>query len=319
MNARALPIWLALALLTAMMVSALSGPVNLFDHPAATVIPWDIRLPRVVAAALTGLALGGSGAAMQALLRNPLAEPGTMGVSACAALGATAALYFGLADAAPWAVAPAAMLGALGATLIITWAGVRQQGMATMLLTGVALSAVAGAIMALFVNLAPNPFSLSDLINWTAGSVANRDWEAILWSAPLIVAGLTLIGMTRASLSALAFGEDVAHGLGVPLRRTRLLVVIGTGLATGGAVALAGVIGFVGLIAPHVIRAMTGLEGGRLLWPSALMAALLLVLADLVIRSIPVGNELHLGTLAALVGAPMFALIALRMGSRRHG
>lgn len=297
---------------------AASALVNGGDAIAATVI-MDVRLPRICAALLAGLALGGSGAAMQGLLRNPLAEPGTMGVSATAALCATAAVYFGVAGQARWIMPVAAIGGAMLATALIAFTAIRQRGIATMLLFGVALSAMSGALMAVFVNLAPNPFSLSDLINWTAGSVANRDWVEVGIAAPAILFGMGLLLSIRPALTAMLFGEDVAHSVGVNLPRTRILAVLGTGLATGGAVATAGMIGFVGLIAPHLVRAAVGHDAGRLVMPSALVAASMLVLADLAIRVAPWGPEFHLGTLTALIGAPLFALIALRSGTLRHG
>ena len=287
--------------------------------PLVRTILLDVRLPRVCAAALAGLALGASGAAMQGLLRNPLAEPGVMGVSSCAALFATACVYFGYAAAAPWLVPIASMAGALFATSLIAVTSLRLRGIASLILLGVALSAVAGAIMALFVNLAPNPFSLTDLLNWTAGSVANRDWGDIAISLPFIGVGCGFIISAQSSLTVLTLGEEAAHGLGVSLRRTRLVIVVGTGLATGGAVALAGMIGFVGLVAPYMVRAAVGHDAGRAIIPSALVGSALLMAADIGIRLFPWGNELHLGTLAALIGAPVFALIAFKMGSIRHG
>lgn len=320
-----------LALLLATIIGAcLLGPASLAPldliaavlgdgSPVGRVILFDIRLPRAIAAALAGLALGTSGAAMQGLLRNPLAEPGVMGISASAALAATACVYFGLAGLTPWLVPLASLGGALLATALVAGAAVRLRGIASLILVGVAISALAGACMALLVNLAPNPFSLSDLINWTAGSVANRDWHDILISAPFILVGATILLSARRCLSALALGEEAAHGLGVDLFRNRMLIIIGTGLATGGAVALAGMIGFVGLIAPHMVRAAVGHDAGNVLLPAGIAGAALLVLADIAIRLFPWGNELHLGTLAALIGAPLFALIALRMGTIRHG
>jgi iron complex transport system permease protein len=296
-----------------LMALAGQGPAD------AIAIARDIRLPRIVAAALAGLALGASGAAMQGLLRNPLAEPGTMGVSATAALFATATVYFGFADIARWIMPVTAIAGAVIATALIAISAVRLRGVGSMILLGVALSALAGAVMALFVNLAPNPFSLSDLINWTAGSVANRDWMHVAIAAPSIVAGVVLLMATRRALTALLFGEDLAASVGVDLPRTRLLLVIGTGLATGGAVAIAGMVGFVGLIAPHMVRAAVGHDAGRLVLPSALAAATMLVAADWAIRVLPWGPDLHLGTLTALIGAPLFAWVAWRAGNLRNG
>lgn len=323
-------LWLTASLLIACLASIAIGPVLLplaglarllgeHGDPAIATILFDIRLPRTLAAAIAGAALGISGAAMQGLLRNPLAEPGVMGVSASAATAATAVIYFGIAPFAAWAVPIASLGGALMATAFLTLAGLRTRGIATLILIGIALSAFAGALMALFVNLAPNPFSLSDLINWTAGSVANRDTDDIAIALPFILTGCALLLSVQRPLGLLVLGEESAHALGVDLMRVRTVVVLGTGLATGGAVALAGMIGFVGLVAPHMVRAFVGHDAGRTLLPAALAGALLLVVGDVIIRVWPWGNELHLGTLAALVGAPLFLLIALKHGTIRHG
>lgn len=317
-------------LIASLLISVSLGPLSIsvpdlaaavstgVPNVASTVL-IEVRLPRTLAAAFAGLALGGSGAAMQGLMRNPLAEPGVMGVSASAALAATSCVYFGFASHSPLLVPLASLSGAMVATSLVAGAASRMRGIASLILIGVAMSAIAGAFMALLVNLAPNPFSLSDLINWTAGSVANRDWADVAIATPFILSGLLVLLFGRSSLSALALGEEAAHGLGVDLSRTRLLIIIGTGLATGGAVALAGMIGFIGLIAPHMVRAAVAHDAGRSLLPSALAGAILLVVADLAIRMFPFGNELHLGTLAAMIGAPLFGLIAMRMGTVRHG
>ena len=323
-------VWLGALLLLCTGMSLALGPSSfalgewlslLGGQPngAVQTILLDVRLPRATAAALAGCALGASGAAMQGLMRNPLAEPGVMGVSATAALAATSCVYLGLAATSPLLVPIASLVGAIAATSVVAGAALRLRGIASLILIGVAMSAIAGAMMALLVNMAPNPFSLSDLINWTAGSVANRDWDEIGFGAPFILSGVALLLWGRRNLSALALGEEAAHGMGVDLARTRLLVIAGTGIATGGAVAIAGMIGFVGLIAPHMVRKASGHDAGLAILPSALAGASLLLVSDMVVRLLPWGNELHLGTLAALIGAPLFALIALRMGSIRHG
>ncbi|MGF1462689.1 MAG: FecCD family ABC transporter permease [Maricaulaceae bacterium] len=287
-------------------------------EPGDALVVWAIRLPRALAAFVVGLALGASGAALQGLLRNPLAEPGVLGVSATAALGATLTLYYGLATVSPWAVPLAAILGALIATAVIAAAAVRTRSVVTLILIGVGLSSFAGAVMSLLLNLAPTPFTLADLINWTLGTVANRSFADIGLSAPFLVAGLGLLIGTGRGLSALTLGEDAASGLGLDLRRQRILVVLGAGLATGAAVALAGAIGFVGVIAPHIVRPFVNHDPARTLWPSALLAGLVLVVADIGVRLLPTANELKLGVMAALIGAPIFVWIAARRG-REHG
>lgn len=282
-----------------------------------TLIIWQIRLPRAVAAFVVGAALGMSGAALQGLLRNPLAEPGVLGVSAMSALVATFALYYGLTGAHPWAVPVAAIIGALIATAIIAAAALRTQSVVTLILIGVGLSSLAGAVMSLLLNLAPNPFSLSDMINWTLGSVANRSLTDIAFAAPFLLIGLSLMMRSRRGLSALTLGEEAASGIGVNLKNLRIIVVIGAGLATGAAVSIAGAIGFVGIVAPHVVRPFVGHDPARTLLPSAILGGLFLVLADITLRLIPTQNELKLGVVAALIGAPAFIWIAVQRG-RTH-
>lgn len=275
-------------------------------------VVWQIRLPRSVAAAVVGAALGMSGAALQGLLRNPLAEPGILGVSATAALFATFVLYFRLATAGPLVLPSAAVAGALLATLIVAAAALRNRSVVTLILIGVGLSSFSAALMALLMNLAPDPFSLTDMVNWMLGTVANRSFEDIAFSAPFMIVGIVVMLLTRRGLSALALGEETAEGLGLNLKAQRLGVIIGAGLATGAAVALAGSIGFVGIVAPHLVRPFVRYDPARLLISSALLGALLLVLADIGVRLLPTDNELKLGVVASLIGAPIFVWIASR-------
>ncbi|MCC7394591.1 MAG: iron ABC transporter permease [Sphingomonadaceae bacterium] len=330
MTSRQFTLLLILCALGALLLALMLGPVAIDPmtaaralggggDDAARTILIDIRLPRAIAALLAGGALGISGAALQALLRNPLAEPGVLGVSASATTCATAAIYFGLAAIGAWVVPLASLVGALAATLILSGAAMRLRGVASLLLLGIALTAFAGAVMALFVNLAPNPFSLSDLINWTAGSVANRDWQDCVVSAPFILGGIALLVTQRRNLSLLLLGDEAAFSHGLDLRTTRLTIVIGTGLATAGSVALAGMIGFVGLVAPHAVRLFLRNDAGASLIPAAIMGGVMTLLADVGVRLFPWGNMLHLGTIAALLGAPVFVLLVLRWGNVRHG
>ena len=290
------------------VLAALAGMADAADR---TVV-WQIRLPRALAAFVVGLALGGSGAALQGLLRNPLAEPGVLGVSASAALGATFTLYYGLVALSAWLVPLAAVAGALLATMLIAAAAIRTSSIVTLILIGVGLSSFAGAAMRLLMNLAPNPFSLADMINWMLGSVANRSFPDIAFSAPFIAVGLFILYAVRKGLTALTLGDEAAAGVGLDLRRQRLLVVAGTGLATGGAVALAGTIGFVGIVTPHIVRPLVNYDPARSLIPSALLAGLILVLADIGVRLLPTDIELKLGVVAALFGAPAFVWIAMQ-------
>lgn len=311
----------ALAALAALLAACLAGPSDLpWDRALAALFgggdPSDrllvgaVRLPRALAAFLVGAALGASGAALQGLLRNPLAEPGVLGVSACSALGATFALTFGLGALGDFALPVAAIVGALAATLLIALSAARVTSTVTLILIGVGLSSFAAAVMALFTNLAPNPFSLSDLVQWMLGSVANRSVPDLLFAVPFLAVGLALLFRARRGLSALTLGEEAAAGVGLDLRRHRLLVVLGAGFATGAAVALAGVIGFVGIVAPHLVRPLVGHDPARSLLPAALLAGLILTASDLLVRVAPTTTELKLGVVAALVGAPAFVRIA---------
>jgi iron complex transport system permease protein len=279
------------------------------------IVVWSIRLPRAVAAFVVGGALGLSGAALQGLLRNPLAEPGVLGVSASAALAATFVLQYGLAGLAAPLLPLSAVAGALAATALLALVAARTRSVVTLILVGVGLSSFAGALMALLLNLAPNPFTMADMVTWMMGSVANRSFADLALSGPVLLAGAAVLLATRRGLSALTLGEEAAAGIGLDVGRQRLLVVLGAGLATGAAVAIAGAVGFVGIVAPHLVRPLTGHDPARALLPAALLGGLFLVLADILIRVMPTDVELRLGVVAALVGAPVFVWIAARRGS----
>lgn len=312
---------LAAAGFAAMAASLLIGPAGLSppeslaalfgDGPAATIVR-DIRLPRALAAWLAGAALGAAGAALQGLLRNPLADPGVLGVSSIAALGAVIAIYFNLAAAAFWMTPLAAIAAAAGATALLYALGAGRLSATRLILVGVGLSSLAGALIALVMNLAPNPFILSDLVNWLFGAVTNRSFADLALTAPFMAVGLALALIAAPGLSALSLGEETAASLGADIGRTRTLAIGGAALLTGAAVALAGAIGFVGIVAPHLARPLTGHDPGRAILPAALIGGTMLALADLVIRLLPFDQELKLGVAAALIGAPVFIWIAAR-------
>jgi len=291
----------------ARVISALTGQSSAGDH----IVIWEIRLPRSLAAYVVGAALGASGAALQGLLRNPLAEPGVLGVTATASLSATFALYYGLAASSAYLLPVFAIAGALAATALLAAAAMRIQSVVTLILLGVGLSSFSAAAMSLLLNLAPNPFSLADMINWLLGSVANRSFEDLKIVMPFVVAGMAILFFSRRGLSALTLGEEAASGIGLNLGRQRIAVVLGAGLATGASVALAGAIGFVGIVAPHLIRPFVGYDPARSLLPSAMLAGLILVVADIGVRLLPTATELKLGVVAAIIGAPAFIWIAV--------
>jgi iron complex transport system permease protein len=295
------------------VIAALTG----HGDPIVSDIVLQIRAPRALLAIMIGAMLGLTGAALQGLLRNPLADPAVIGTSNAAALGAVIALYFGLAKAFPLALPLLAVAGALAGLAALFPLARRGEGPTTLILAGVAVSALAGAGVSLALNLSPNPFAVSEIAFWLLGSLTDRSFQHVALSAPLMLAGAGLILWQARALDGLALGEDAARSLGFDLDRVRLMLVAGAALGVGAAVAVSGAIGFIGLIAPHVVRPFTDGRPSRALIPSALAGAALLSLADLAVRLIPTSSELRLGVVTAFLGAPMFILILLR--GRRLG
>lgn len=273
----------------------------------------EIRLPRAILGLLVGAVLGLSGAAMQGFLRNPLAEPGLIGVSSSAALGAVLALQLGLAAAFPLALPLAALAGAgLSVALVLLLAGPRG-GVLSLILAGIAISALAGALTSLVLNLSPNPFAAMEIVYWMMGSLADRSMAHVWLALPFMVLGLALLLLTGPALDALTLGEDAARSMGVNMSRLRLSLVIGTAAAVGAAVAVAGAVGFVGLVVPHLLRPLVGGRPSRLLPASALGGAAMLLAADIAVRVIAPDQDLKLGVLTAIVGAPFFLHLLWRL------
>jgi len=333
LSATTLNAGLLLALLALALLSLAIGPVPLsLGEIAAALLPGDaagsellarqhaivteIRLPRVLLALLVGASLGLSGAALQGLLRNPLAEPGLLGVSASASLGAVLCLYFGLAQINEWLLPAAAMGCAALATLALYLVARRAAGNLTLILAGVALSALAGALTSLAINLAPNPTDVQDIVLWLMGSLADRSFADIRLCLPFIAAGMALLLACGRGLDALTLGEEEAASLGVNLRRLRAQIIVGSALCVGASVAVTGAIGFVGLVVPHMLRRAVGFHPARLLASSALGGAVLLLAADVVLRLVSGGYELMLGVVTALIGAPFFFLLVWRERGR---
>ncbi|MGB3500390.1 MAG: iron ABC transporter permease [Mesorhizobium sp.] len=283
---------------------------------AAAIILREIRLPRALLGLLIGLSLGLSGAALQGFLRNPLAEPGIVGVSASASLGAVVVFYSGLAGSAMLALPGGALVGAVAAVLILMAISARNGSTLTLILSGVALTSLAGALTSLALNLSPNPFASYEIIFWLLGSLKDRSLVHVWVALPLIAAGLVLLLLSARALDALTLGEESASSLGIDMRRTRLLVVGGVALCVGASTAVAGAIGFVGLIVPHLLRPLTNRMPGSLLLPSALGGAALLLAADIAARVVIPARELNVGVLTALIGAPFFLWLVAR--SRRE-
>ena len=272
----------------------------------------EIRAPRAVLGFMVGASLGLSGAAMQGYLRNPLAEPGLIGVSASAALGAVIALQTGFAAAFALALPVAALAAALVAVGLIAVMAGPGGGSLALILAGVAISALAGALTSLVLNLSPNPFAANEIVFWMMGSLADRSWLHVAIAAPFMALGAALVAGTGRGLDALTLGEDAAASLGINLPRLRLRLVLGIAAMVGAATAVAGAIGFVGLVVPHLLRGAVGARPGRLLAASALGGAALVLAADIAVRLVLPGRDLKLGVVMALIGAPVFLQLIWR-------
>jgi iron complex transport system permease protein len=277
-----------------------------------SLIVTELRLPRAVLAVLVGATLGVSGAVLQGLTRNPLAEPGLLGITSGASLGAVLAIYFGLSQLSA-AVIPAFGLVGSFAAMLLTFALGRGGGTLALVLAGAAVNSFGVALIALALNLAPGVDAAYEIMTWLMGSLANRSWDQVLLAGPFIATGCGLLALTGRSLDALSLGEAQAASLGVNLRRLRLTALLGTALAVGGATSVTGAVGFIGLVAPHLVRPFTGYQPSRILLPSAMAGAVLLLGADIATRLISVGPEIKLGVFTALLGTPFFFWLVVRL------
>jgi iron complex transport system permease protein len=331
MSPRARSAWLLMMLIAGVVVSffvvlqtGASGRILLSgardwlagQDSAAAVIVREIRLPRALAAAFIGATLGMAGAALQGMLRNPLAEPGLIGASNCAALGAVIVLYFGLAPQYSLLLPAASIAGAIVALVLLRVLVGEYARVATLILAGVALNAFAGAAIALALNLAPSPYAIYEIVYWLMGSVANRSYLELLFALPLMLSAMLMLYSARDYLDALSLGEDTAHSLGFGARSHAWRVMIGVAIGVGAAVAISGSIAFVGLVVPHLLRPFVAHRPGRLLLPSACGGAILVLLADALVQGTQLGTELKLGVITALLGAPFF--LAIVLGARNR-
>ncbi|WP_422029749.1 FecCD family ABC transporter permease [Roseovarius sp.] len=319
---------LGLLVVALMLASLLIGPAGLGvgeslsalvagDGGPMTLIMREIRLPRMILAVMIGGSLGLAGAAMQGYLRNPLAEPGLIGVSGSAALGAVLALQTGLAGVFALGLPLMALAGALGGvTLVMLLAGPRG-GSLTLILAGIAVSALAGALTSLVLNLSPNPFAANEIVFWMMGSLADRSMTHVWLALPFMAVGVAILASLGRGLDALTLGEDAAEAMGVRLKRLRLQLVFGTACVVGAGTAMAGAIGFVGLVVPHILRPLVGARPSRLLWASALGGAAMVLAADIAVRVVLPERDLKLGVLTALVGAPLFLHLILKLRRER--
>jgi iron complex transport system permease protein len=285
------------------------------DNEAARLVMQEIRLPRAILGLMIGATLGLTGAVLQGFLRNPLADPGVIGVSGSASLGAVVALYTGLSAAFALALPLMAIAGAVIAVLLLQALAGRTSSVLTLILAGVAISSLAGALTTLALNLSPNPFAALEIMFWMLGSLTDRSMVHVALAAPFMLAGWALLALLGRGLDALTLGEDAAASMGIDLRRLQWLMILGTALSVGAATAVAGAIGFVGLVVPHLLRPLIGNLPSRLLLSSALGGASLLLAADVAVRLVAPARDLKLGVLTAIIGAPFFFWLVLK--SRR--
>lgn len=308
-------LWLGGVLALSIAASLAIGPAGFGlpgKAPAAWLIFSEIRLPRAILGALIGAALGLSGAALQGYLRNPLAEPGLLGVTGGASLGAVIAIHSGATAAFALALPLGGLIGAATSTAAVLLLAGARSGPVTLILAGVAISGLAGALTTLALNLSPNPFAAVEMVFWLLGSLNDRSLVHVWIASPLILAGAAILLSLQRDLDSLSLGDDVAANLGVDLSRIRLKVIAGTALAIGAATAVAGSIGFVGLVIPHLLRRFADHAPGRLLWLSALGGACVLLLADVAVRLLSAFGDLKLGVVTALIGAPFFLWLVIK-------
>jgi iron complex transport system permease protein len=310
MNRCALIALLSALFLLAFTANMMSGKVWigfdlwLADDPRGWIIS-QLRLPRAILAATIGATLGLCGAVLQGYLRNPLADPGLLGISSGAALGAVTSIYFGL-SAAIWIMPTFGMGGAALTMAVLLFLVGRSGSVVTFVLAGVILSSFTGALTALLISLAPNPFAVSEIINWLMGALTDRSMDDVKIALPFMALGAIILFSVGRALDALSLGEDTAKSLGFNLSKLQWMIVTGCGLAVGASVAITGVIGFVGLIVPHVMRPLVRAQPSALLLPSALAGSVLLLITDAAVRMVPGAAELKLGIAMALLGTPFF-------------
>jgi len=276
------------------------------------IIVQQIRLPRAILGLGIGAILGLSGAALQGLLRNPLASPSLFGAPQAAAFGAVLVIALGWADVRSFALPSAAIVAAFASVFVLLAIAGRNAGLLLLILAGLAISSLAGAATSLTMNMSRNPFAALEIAFWLLGSLEDRSFRHVMLALPFIVVGAAILLSQRHAFRALSVGEEAAQSLGVDVGRLRLLVILGVALGVGGAVAVAGAIGFIGLVAPHLMRPLIGYDPGRLLVPSALTGAALLLAADIAVRIIPSTTDIKVGVLTALIGVPFFLYLIVR-------
>lgn len=317
-----LPILAGLILMLALVSLAVGRvwvpPWGIFfgEEAARTFIILDLRLPRTLLAILVGGVLGLAGAVMQGYLRNPLADPGVLGVSACAAFGAVMAIWFGISGLAVWVMPVCAMVAAVAGMALLYLLAAETNRVTTFILAGIILNSLAGALTSFAISITPNPFATAEIVTWMMGALTDRSMDDLLIILPFVLLGSGLLLTTGRALDALSLGEMTARTMGIDLTATHRRILIGVGVSVGATVAVTGIIGFVGLVVPHLLRPLVGSRPGALLVPSILGGSALMLAADTVVRALPGGTEVKLGIVMALLGTPFFLYLLLKMRSQ---
>mgnify|MGYP001240506154 CR=1 FL=1 len=304
------------AMVALAFVQLLVGPGSIGLPPeqaARSLILWEIRMPRAVLALVVGAGLGMAGAALQGYLKNPLAEPSVLGISGGAAVGGVLAIHTGLAATVALSLPLMGLAGAIIATALVAFLAGERSGPLPFILAGVAVASLAGALIALILNLTRNPFAATESIFWLMGSLVDRSRYHLFLASPLILFGMVLLWRQREALDALTLGDEVAHAVGHDLERLRWHIVLGVALTVGAATAVTGIIGFVGLIVPHIMRGLIGPRPSRVLAASAIGGAILVMAADIGVRLIAPMADIRIGVVTATLGAPFFAWLVVRM------
>lgn len=322
MSYRLLIALLGASTLSLFVISLLVGPAGLDavtsasalfseENKAATIVMREIRLPRAILGVLIGVTLGLSGAVLQGYLRNPLADPSVLGVSGAASLGAVIAIYTGASAAYALALPMFAIAGAILAVILVQTLAGRIASALTLILAGVAINTISSAATSLVLSLSTNPYASIEIIFWMLGSLTDRSMTHVGLALPFVLLGATILLRLGRDLDALSLGPEVAASMGVRLERTQTLIIVGTASAVGAATSVAGTIGFVGLVVPHLLRPLVGNRPSRLLAASAIGGAAVILAADIAVRIIAPDRDLKLGVLTAIIGTPFFLWLIL--------
>lgn len=308
-----------MALFGLMLTSLFVGNIPWQSLWVQTDIFWfalaHLRLPRTLLAVLAGAGLGVTGAALQGFLRNPLADPGLIGVSSGASLSAVLALSLGFSLAT---IPFLGIMGAIVTTLFLHQAVSKNKDTLRLILVGLALNSFLSALTALVLNFSKNPYKSLEIMFWLLGSFSDQPLDKVLWAVLPVVIGFWIIYRDRHVLDTLSFGEDFSHNMGHAITTVQKKLIIGIALIVGPIVSLGGIVGFVGLITPHILRQILKVKPSDLLIPSALSGAVLCLLADIGVRFLSIGSEIKIGVVTSFLGAPFFLYLLLKKGKTKH-